>query len=69
MIVLDRNPFEIPAEEISELAVFDGNVVFDSDTDPSGKEAIEKDQGIDLDFSERTGHPRCAGHLTGAESP
>ena len=73
VVVLDRNPFEIPAEEISELKVlltiFDGEVVFDSANDPSSVEAIERDQGVDLDFSGKNGHPGCESHLTGAESP
>jgi len=73
MIVLDRNPFEIPAEEISELkvlfTVFDGEVVFDSENDPSSVEAIERDQDIDLDFSGRQGFPGCEGHIVGANAP
>ncbi len=71
MIVLDRNPFDIPETEISEckvqLTLLDGKVVYDVTSSPSGEAAIEKRYDVELDFSGTTGHPCCEWH--GSRSP
>jgi predicted amidohydrolase YtcJ len=55
MVVLDKNLFDIPATDISSskvmLTVFDGKVVYDVATGPTGEEAIEKETKVQLDLS------------------
>ena len=59
MIVLDRNPFEVPATEIGSTrvlqTVFNGEVVYDAATDPTGEDAIEAEYDVDLDLSGNQG--------------
>jgi predicted amidohydrolase YtcJ len=66
LIVLSRNPFEIPKEDISEVkvlrTVFDGKVVYEADTHPSSEEEIEKHHGVQLDLSGDSGHSGCEWH-------
>ena len=66
MIVVDRNLFEIPVQEISECKVLvtllSGKVVFDATSSPSQEEAIEKVYDIELDFTGGAGHPCCEWH-------
>lgn len=66
MIVLDRNLFDLPANEISEskvlLTMLAGELVFDANSSPSGEEEIEKRYDVELDFSGATGHPCCEWH-------
>ena len=66
MIVLDRNLFGIPANEISEskvlLTILDGKVVFDATSSPSDEEAIEKRYDVELDFTGANGYPCCEWH-------
>ena len=54
MIVIDKNLFDIPATEISsskvQLTIFDGKVVYDVATDPTGEEAIESQTNVELDL-------------------
>jgi len=63
MIVLDQNLFEVPVEKIDSTkvlrTVFNGEVVFDSNSSPIGELAIEKRYDVDLDFSGDCGHPGC----------
>jgi len=63
MIVLDQNLFEIPVAGIDStqvlLTVFDGEVVYDASTSPTGEVAIENFYEIDLDLSGAHGHPGC----------
>ena len=55
MIVIDKNLFDIPATEISSskvrLTVFDGRVVYDAATDPTGEAAIESQTNVELNLS------------------
>ena len=55
MIVIDKNLFDIAATEISSskvrLTVFDGRVVYDAATDPTGEAAIESQTKVELDLS------------------
>ena len=55
MVVLDKNLFDIPATEISstevQLTIFDGKVIYDAATDPTGEEAIENQTNVELDLS------------------
>jgi len=66
LIVLSQNLFEIPSAQIDSthvlLTLFDGKVVFDSNTSPVGEDAIEKRYGVDLDLSGADGHPGCEWH-------
>jgi predicted amidohydrolase YtcJ len=68
MIVLDKNLFDISVDEIDSakvrLTIFDGGVVYDAVSDPTGENEIEKRHGIELDFSGTTGHPGCEWHPT-----
>jgi len=63
MTVLSQNLFEIPVTTIDStkvlLTVFDGRVVFDSNSSPIGEAAIEKRYQVDLDFNGDVGHPGC----------
>jgi predicted amidohydrolase YtcJ len=56
LIVLDKNLFEISKTEIGStqvlLTVMDGKVVFDAAGDPAGKDAVETEHDVDLDFEE-----------------
>ena len=55
MIVVDRNLFEIPVDEISECKVLvtllSGKVVFDATSSPFEEEAIEERYEVELDFT------------------
>jgi len=66
MIVLDKNLFGIPPEEIDStkvlMTVFEGDVVYDSSSDPTSEEAIEDRYGVELDLTGETGHPCCEWH-------
>ncbi len=66
IIVLDKNLFEIPPEEIHStkvlITVFDGEVVYDSAKGPANEESIESEYGIVLDFSGENGYPGCEWH-------
>jgi predicted amidohydrolase YtcJ len=68
MIVLDKKLFDTPVNEIGTtkvlLTIFDGSVVYDAVSDPTGEEAIEEQHGIELDFTGATGHPGCEWHST-----
>lgn len=67
MIVLDRNLFDMPTSEISDakvqLTVFDGKVVYDAASSPTGEVAIEERYDVELDFTGTDGHPCCEWHL------
>lgn len=67
IIVLDKNLFEIPVEEISSTKVLKtilaGRVVYDSSNDPSEESSIEEKFGVDLDLSGEQGHPGCEHHF------
>jgi predicted amidohydrolase YtcJ len=60
MIVLNRNLFEIPPTEIGsvtvQLTVFDGKLVYDRASDPTGEDAIEEEYGVDLQISGDEGY-------------
>lgn len=66
IIVLDKNLFEIPSEEINStqvlLTIFNGEVVYDAAKSPANEESIETEYGIDLDFSGENGYPGCEWH-------
>jgi urease alpha subunit len=68
MIVLDKNLFDIPPDAIDSLkvllTVFEGDVVYDASSDPTGEEAIEERYGVELDLTGETGHPCCEWHKT-----
>jgi len=67
LIILDKNLFEIPVEEISTTKVLKtilaGRVVFDNTVDPSDEGSIEKKYELDLDLSGDQGHPGCDHHI------
>ncbi len=67
IIILDKNLFEIPVEEISSTKVLKtilaGRVVFDSSSDPNEEDGIEKKYGLDLDLSGEHGYPGCDHHI------
>ena len=67
IIILDKNLFEIPVEEISTTKVLKtilaGRLVYNSSSDPSEESGIEKKYGLDLDFSGEQGHPGCEHHI------
>ena len=56
LIVLDQNLFEISRTEIGSTQVLrtvvDGKVVFDAASDPAGKDTVEAEYDVDLDFEE-----------------
>ena len=64
--VLSQNLFEIPSAQIDAthvlLTLFDGKVVFDSDTSPVGETEIGEYYDVDLDLSGADGHPGCEWH-------
>jgi len=66
MIVLDKNLFEIPPEEINTtkvlVTVFDGEVVYDAAKGQASEGSVEKEYGVDLDFSGKNGYPGCEWH-------
>ena len=63
MIVLDQNLFDIPEPSIDSskvlTTIFDGKVVYDASSSPTGVVAIEERYGAHLDFSGEHGHPGC----------
>jgi len=63
MIILNQNLFEIPVSKISATKVlktiFDGRVVYDASSSPTGVVAIEKHYGTELDFTGKHGYPGC----------
>ena len=63
MIILDKNLFDIPAEEISSAKVLKtilaGRVVFDISIDPSDEDSIEEKHGMDLDLTGENGYRGC----------
>ena len=63
MIVLDQNLFDIPEPSIDSnkvlTTIFDGRVVYDASSSPTGVVAIEERYGAHLDFSGEHGHPGC----------
>ena len=67
MIVLDKNLFEIAATEIGKTnvlrTVFNGSVIYDAKSDPTGEEAIEELYGVQLDLTGESGHACCQWHL------
>ena len=67
IIVLDKNLFEIPVEEISTTKVnktmLVGRIVYDSSIDPCEVTAIEEKYGLELDLSGEQGHPGCEHHI------
>ena len=67
LIILDKNLFEIPVEEISTTKVLKtilaGRVVFDNTIDPNDEGSIEKKYELDLDLSGDQGHPGCDHHI------
>lgn len=67
LIILDKNLFEIPVEEISTTKVLKtilaGRVVFDNTKDPNDESSIEKIYQLDLDLSGDQGHPGCDHHI------
>ena len=67
IIILDKNLFEIPVEEISSTKVLKtilaGKVVFDSSSDPNEEDGIEEKYGLELDLSGEQGHPGCDHHI------
>jgi predicted amidohydrolase YtcJ len=61
MIVLDRNLFEVPSNQIGEATVlktiFNGSIVFDTTVDPSNEAGIEDKYETELDLEgEEWGH-------------
>ena len=66
MIVLEKNLFEIPATDISsskvQLTIFDGKVVYDAASDPTGEESIEEHYDVDMDFTGEEGYRGCEWH-------
>lgn len=66
IIILDRNLFDIPVNEISStkvlMTILAGSVVFDAAVDPKEEKAIENKYDIDLDLSGEQGYPGCEWH-------
>ena len=66
MIVLDQDIFAIEPTQIGSTKVLrtlvGGKVVYDASKDPFGKEAIEDEFGVDLDFEDGAGHGMCQWH-------
>jgi cytosine/adenosine deaminase-related metal-dependent hydrolase len=60
MVVLDKNLFEIPAEEIGtssvQITVFDGEIVYDATIDATSEEAIEEEFDVELDLEGDAGY-------------
>lgn len=63
LIVLDKNLFEIPVTQIGKTKVlqtiFNGSVIYDAATDPTGEEAIEKAYHVELDLTGESGKACC----------
>lgn len=63
MIILNQNLFDIPVTKINSTKVlktiFDGKVVYDASSSPTGVVAIEKHYRTDLDFTGKHGYPGC----------